>query len=157
MKYQIGDKIKCTVYNPENDDIGEVFRIEKNNIWCTWSKSKCESYFPQDSRFFSKIDIKEPHKHALLIKAWADGAEIQFKTDADNWITTANPAWSPDTEYRIKEDPVTKNIFVAIMRDPTGKCDAIVVRREDALATESQRNFVRWAFQGKSEEFVVNA
>jgi len=45
------------------------------------------------------------HKHADLIHAWADGAEIQFK-GAEGWFYAHNPTWHGDTEYRIKpEDP----------------------------------------------------
>lgn len=41
------------------------------------------------------------HKHADLIHAWADGAEIQFK-GAEGWFYAQNPTWDGDTEYRIK-------------------------------------------------------
>lgn len=51
-----------------------------------------------------------PRKHAELIKAWADGAEIQFKDfDGDGeavWIDLVQPVWTEDVEYRIK--PETK-------------------------------------------------
>ena len=45
------------------------------------------------------------HKHAELIKAWADGAVIQHKCDL-GWIDVAqnNPHWLPNTEYRIKPE-----------------------------------------------------
>jgi hypothetical protein len=40
-------------------------------------------------------------KHAALIKAWADGAKIQTKNDAGEWIDINFPDWL-DGEYRIK-------------------------------------------------------
>ena len=44
------------------------------------------------------------HKHAELIKAWADGAEIQvFKSTG--WETLPQPYWSDICEYRIKPEP----------------------------------------------------
>lgn len=46
------------------------------------------------------------HKHADLIHAWADGAEIQWK-DCDKWID-CYPKWLNGHEYRIK--PKTKTI-----------------------------------------------
>ena len=50
--------------------------------------------------------MKEPHKHAELIKAWADGAAIQFRMPKDIWRDClANPAWEDDVEYRIKSEP----------------------------------------------------
>ena len=48
--------------------------------------------------------MKTPHKHAELIKAWADGAEIQAKSDSV-WLDCRNPEWWPNAEYRIKPEP----------------------------------------------------
>ena len=52
----------------------------------------------------------KPHKHAELIKAWADGAEIQYKytDDDDEWVDAPHSilCWSDTYEYRIK--PETK-------------------------------------------------
>ena len=45
------------------------------------------------------------HKHAKLIKAWADGAKIQkFSKRSQKWEDTDNPSWSEDTEYRLRTD-----------------------------------------------------
>jgi hypothetical protein len=49
--------------------------------------------------------MKTPHKHAELIKAWADGAEIQLKLNAVQWGDCVDPYWNPDLEYRIKPEP----------------------------------------------------
>ena len=40
-------------------------------------------------------------KHAALIKAWADGAKIQTKNEAGEWIDINFPDWL-DGEYRLK-------------------------------------------------------
>jgi len=48
--------------------------------------------------------MKTPHVHAELIKAWADGAEIQAKSD-NVWLDCRMPDWWPDAQYRIKPDP----------------------------------------------------
>ena len=47
----------------------------------------------------------KPHKHAELIKAWADGAEIQYKHKAWGWVDDSEPYWQFDTKYRIKPKP----------------------------------------------------
>ena len=50
----------------------------------------------------------KPHKHAELIKAWADGAEIQCKNyDTGLWhdIPDNEPLWNLSAEYRIKPEP----------------------------------------------------
>ena len=49
------------------------------------------------------------HKHAELIKAWADGAEIEVKNKNTNWSDVCIYAWNPDAEYRIKpKQPVVR-------------------------------------------------
>lgn len=53
----------------------------------------------------------KPHKHAELIKAWADGAQIQSRwdmTDGKGWSDwrdeAESPEWFIDWEYRIKPE-----------------------------------------------------
>lgn len=44
-----------------------------------------------------------PHKHAALIKAWADGAQIQhFSYVFGTWYDVMDPYWSVNEKYRIK-------------------------------------------------------
>lgn len=45
----------------------------------------------------------KPHKHAELIKAWADGAEIESQRNDGTWVIV-EPAWSEQCEYRIKPE-----------------------------------------------------
>ena len=46
------------------------------------------------------------HKHADLIYAWVDGAEIQFKNGYGDWISTSGyPIWLEGYEYRVKPQP----------------------------------------------------
>jgi hypothetical protein len=48
------------------------------------------------------------HKHADLIHAWADGAQIQCKQYGyeDRWADVGYPNWeNPYCEYRIKPEP----------------------------------------------------
>lgn len=51
----------------------------------------------------------KPHKHAELIKAWADGAEIEFYSEHfKRWVIADRNAihWHPDYEYRLfKPEP----------------------------------------------------
>ena len=51
----------------------------------------------------------KPHKWAKEIKAWADGAEIQWCYMAEpfgTWQTVTSPNWdSTNLEYRIKPQP----------------------------------------------------
>jgi hypothetical protein len=50
--------------------------------------------------------MNKPHKHAELIKAWADGAEIEFRWGCLNdWTKLTTPRWDQDGDYRIKPEP----------------------------------------------------
>jgi hypothetical protein len=47
---------------------------------------------------------KTKHKHAAIIKAWADGARIEvFSKRYKKWLETRNPTWDEDAEYRIRK------------------------------------------------------
>lgn len=54
--------------------------------------------------------MNKPHKHAELIKAWSDGAEIQF-FDKDWKNCVGNPNWSEYVEYRIKPTPILCRLY----------------------------------------------
>ena len=45
--------------------------------------------------------MNKPHKHAEVIKAWADGANIQAFNGVD-WTTIEEPAWLLGIKYRVK-------------------------------------------------------
>ena len=58
------------------------------------------------------------HKHADLIHAWADGAEIQYKTARDIWVDCDcnKPEWLTFIKYRIKPEekkPVVRWLWVS--------------------------------------------
>lgn len=62
------------------------------------------------ARYFSPLYPNPPHKHAELIKAWADGAEIEeyWETDDDwGWERNLFPDWYESTSYRIKPNEPT--------------------------------------------------
>jgi len=45
----------------------------------------------------------KPHVHAEVIKAWADGAEIEtYNKTTANWVISHNPMWFKDSMYRVK-------------------------------------------------------
>ena len=82
--------------------------------WCSGRKGpiificrECKYHFDfkrdQGIHEFRKLEriFMKPHKHADLIKAWADGAEIQVLID-NNWHDAASPCWDFGCEYRAK-------------------------------------------------------
>ena len=52
--------------------------------------------------------MNKPHKHAEFIKAWADGAVIQFRPVPGHgeWVDEPKHLlWDDHAEYRIKPEP----------------------------------------------------
>lgn len=60
--------------------------------------------------------MNTPHKHAAVIKAWADGAQIQTRMNGmpeSTWSDIDSPAWHSDYfEYRIKPTIKTHELCV---------------------------------------------
>ena len=48
------------------------------------------------------------HKWHKEIKAWADGAEIEYLSIGYGWQVTNSPEWCEESEYRIKPQPKEK-------------------------------------------------
>lgn len=49
--------------------------------------------------------MNKPHKHAEIIKAWADGATIEYQTYNGTWVPISHPPWLPSQAYRVKPEP----------------------------------------------------
>lgn len=66
--------------------------------------------------------MNKPHKHAELIKAWADGAQIQFRDKPDcqweDWTKEFSPSWREFVGYRIKPEP-KPDIVANVLADIT--------------------------------------
>ena len=65
-------------------------------------------------------NVKTPHKHAEAIKAWADGAEIEFFSSTfKEWLGNSTPSWHEDVSYRIKPTkPKDKHMEALIVLSP---------------------------------------
>lgn len=59
------------------------------------------------------------HKHAELIKAWADGAEIQYRLVDGDWMPIGRfTTWNDVYEYRINPEPKPDVVdFVCLVRN----------------------------------------
>ena len=50
--------------------------------------------------------MNQPHNHKDMIIAWANGAQIQYKTSSMiYWEDIWEPSWVEDVQYRVKPDP----------------------------------------------------
>lgn len=59
----------------------------------------------------------KPHKHAEVIKQWANGHKVEYRRPGDTlWVEASDPAWVDDYEYRTKparEYPVSRMTITA--------------------------------------------
>ncbi len=65
-----------------------------------------------------------PHIHADCIKAWADGATIEFFNPAlGEWRITPSPRWIAHTKYRIKLKEKVKKWRYVLRHSRTGRLE----------------------------------
>ena len=68
--------------------------------------------------------MNKPHKHAKVIKAWADGAEIEYSSAycSSVWrdIENGTPSWSEHFQYRVKPEHKTVVKYHGILRGEKG-------------------------------------
>lgn len=107
-KFKPGDEVRC-IDNSHLDDLTKdriytILNSESGYVYIKNDENINSHYF--DYRFvLAKTNMKKPHKHAELIKAWADGAEIEYKSsDDEGWVFTSKPVWSLTCQYRIKPE-----------------------------------------------------
>jgi hypothetical protein len=92
----------------------------------------------------------KPHKHAAVIKAWADGAKVQVKERSGKWVDVDVPGWTTSLEYRVK--PTTKcsgGYRRYVLKDCDGGACVAVLRLgkwsvSDVEGIETSREFVKW-------------
>ena len=88
--------------------------------------------------------MNKPHKHADMIKAWADGAEIEVRSDSnDYWEVIKAPNWFNCLEYRIKPTPVITKKY--------SFCDRIERTLEDGIDLNTMRPQAWWDNDDKME------
>lgn len=87
----------------------------------------------------------KPHKHAALIKAWADGAKIERKSAGDwvehNWCDL----WHHDYEYRIKPEPKP---------DVVKYCEADIDEVGDLTLSTWASDNLKLTFDGNTKKLI---
>ena len=88
--------------------------------------------------------MKQRHKHADVIIAWAEGKDVQvWDCDNQKWldVTGEKPLFTWD-KYRIK--PPAKKYRVALFRDCTEGYTSTADTQETSNDYEAMHHFVRW-------------
>ena len=95
----------------------------------------------------------KPHKHAELIKAWADGAEIQcFHDHYGIWQDIISPPyWIDGVQYRIKPEektPVVRWLWAKQVIGGEWTISPVFRSKEEALKTfDGQVICLEWSRQ----------
>jgi hypothetical protein len=133
LRFKIGDTVKLTHSNEdmysdncyngklEHGHIGKVTeasygvsKVDNEKSGCNISNSQLQLVF--------NMPKTVPHKHAELIKAWADGAEIQmYSTGQLGWHDLEQPSWAVGLKYRIKPTKTNKEIKLEEMEETARK------------------------------------
>lgn len=94
----------------------------------------------------------KPHKHAELIKAWADGAEIQAKVygTLDTWNDVINPNWFDNRIYRIKPEP--KPDVVKIFRLEAHPLVGLRFQEHSNEGIRFSEKYIKCSFDGETGE-----
>jgi hypothetical protein len=91
--------------------------------------------------------MKTPHVHAKFIKAWADGAEIQYKSHVDGvWRSFGNTHWGLGYEYRIKPEPKPDYVYFATFDTVEGQ----KVLDSNITSWKSAMDSLRLTFDGET-------
>ena len=95
-----------------------------------------------------------PHKHAELIKAWADGAKIQGLFGGETWRDVDTPSWQVHRQYRIKPEP--KKVQIRFFEDTSGFVRCWLSTNLGSLQeVETMSMFKRWLSPIEEREFDV--
>ena len=89
--------------------------------------------------------MKQRHKHADVIIAWAEGKDVQvwdFTQNEWNDVTTESPTWCGCGKYRIK--PPVKKCRVALCKHNSESYVLTIDNQVYADIIEQLEDFVRW-------------
>jgi hypothetical protein len=92
---------------------------------------------------------RKPHVHAALIKAWADGALIQFRNLDDEWVDVLAPDWHFSRKYRIKPEPKPDIVVVRYVHVTPTVCPSLITHYQ-APRMDYPENKMQYTFDGET-------
>ena len=94
------------------------------------------------------------HKHAELIKLWADGALIQRQSYNGIWIDDIRPYWHLDDNFRVKPEPnkelLVAMVFKNVLEEPV-IISSMYICDPDEISPMTN---VKFTFDGETGEFL---
>jgi hypothetical protein len=98
--------------------------------------------------------MKIPHIHADVIKAWADGAEIEVRyntnTNSNGWLPADAPNWSLSCSYRVKPEPKQNTRYHLSVTCKDGRD----IFFGGATSSEHQCDNLRLTFDGDTNKLI---
>lgn len=79
--------------------------------------------------------VAQPRPHAEVIKAWADGAEIEFYNPAfSSWASVECPAWVEEFQYRVKPEKSEAELKIEELEKEVDKIQQEIQKLKEELA-----------------------
>jgi hypothetical protein len=102
-KFKVGDRLLRTVEGPSADGVTVGETVVVRSLVGNGMFQIVGGAFDHDQENYRHAYPNPPHKHAELIKAWADGADIQrYSEGGVCWVDLKRPVWDSSNGYRIK-------------------------------------------------------
>ena len=100
--------------------------------------------------------MNKSHKHATLIRAWADGAEIEWESPDRGWVSIASPSFIDSEVYRIKPEPKPDVVlFVSIFKPcPNPGVGGYLSATSSASSARASTDNLKLTFCGASGKLV---
>lgn len=154
MTFKVGDKVERLTTFTSCD---KAYIVKKGQIYTVtdagtaWVALEGKSGYRYTSSEFRKVEKPVPHKHADLIKAWADGAKIEGRTADTNeyWTLIGHPQWHEHWQYRIKPEPKPDVVVYGRMKDYVQELDEYP-QVTDIAHVKSRHDNLKFIFDGET-------
>lgn len=132
-EFKVGDKVRVVERAVSGSlDVGYVGYVTEvsamntvrvDNVGAGW-------FLGGNGGSLAKVYANPPHKHAEIIKAWADGAIVErFSKMQDAWVSATTPMFNPDEQYRLAADQRTEK--QRVLDDKIAAAKETLARLED--------------------------
>lgn len=124
-------------------DTGHLYYAEREGYFHDHENKEQDTvaFIAQYTKKEEKPKCVKPHKHAELIKIWADtGCEIEVSFFPGDWQICNTPLWSDSAAYRVKQDRIfpkstlhRQDLLKIVQDTPWGFMDSYVAMADAAV------------------------
>ena len=145
-KFKVGDKVRCInlemadEYTPDDNwgiksglVIGRVYTVKS----CLLSWLRVGLDYSVSCKHFELANetyAYKPHVHCELIRAWADGAEVdRYCTDLYEWQPVLYPTWRVHDDYRIRPNKTDKELQIEKLEEQAKQLASDITKLKETL------------------------